>query len=72
MSEVQYLLICLIINSISSSNGLGSKEISSIGVSVVPNTTLSCQGTANNTRPSSVLGIIMASMPGKNFASITK
>ena len=64
--------MCLMINSISSSRGLGSNEISSMGVSVVPKTTLSCQGTANRTRPSSVLGIIMASMPGKNFASITK
>ena len=60
------------INSISSSKGLGSNEISSIGVSVVPRTTLSCHGTANKTRPSSVLGIIMASVPGKNLASITK
>ena len=50
----------------------GSAEILSTGVSVVPNTILSCQGTANKTLPSSVLGIMMAVSPGKNAVSTTK
>ena len=61
-----------IINSISASNGFGSKEWLCMGVSVVPTTTLLCQGTANKTLPSSVLGIIMASLPGKKLLSSTK
>ena len=42
--------------SISSLSGRGSSSALGRTMSVVPTTTLSCQGTANSTRPSEVLG----------------
>ena len=41
-------------------------------VSVVPTTTTSCQGTANNTRPSLVLGTMIAFSDFKKLLSKTR
>jgi hypothetical protein len=41
-------------------------------MSVVPTTSLSCQGMAKSTRPSGVLGIINAESPGMKLRSSTR
>ena len=52
--------------------GAAPAERSATGVSVVPTTTRSCQGTAKSTRPSSVWGTRMALAPGWNRRSSTR
>ena len=59
-------------NSTSSANGAGSRTRSSRGVSVVPRMVLPSQGTANSTRPSSVLGTSSACVPGRKARSTTR
>ena len=59
-------------NATSSANGVGSSLKSSRGVSVVPRMVLPSQGTANNTRPSAVLGTSKAWSPGQNLRSTTR
>jgi hypothetical protein len=44
----------------SSARGRGSRDVSGMGVSVVPTRVCACQGIANITRPSRVWGTMMA------------
>ena len=71
-SRRRYRRMCSRKNSCSCPLDRGSTSACGTPTSVVPTTRCSCHGIANSTRPSSVLGTIKASVPGKNVRGNTK